>query len=313
MMDTVTLGRTGLEVSVVGLGCGGHSRLGMANGQNESYACRLVTHALDLGINFIDTARAYGTETAVGKAIRGKRNAVVISTKSSARRGERLLSAGDLRDSLELSLRRLGTDYIDIFHLHGVAADQYEHCVEVLIPELERQREIGKIRFLGVTERFGADTNHAMLELSLPDDYFDVVMVGYNLLNPSARISVFPQTLERNIGTLIMFAVRRALSQPQRLREVVDELIELGAVSTQTVDRSDPLGFVAAHPQVRSLVEAAYRFCREEPGVHVTLTGTGNSEHLRENVAAILAPPLPGDITVRLRKIFGDVDTASGN
>lgn len=312
-MDTVTLGRTGLEVSVVGLGCGGHSRLGMANGQNESHACRLVTHALDLGINFIDTARAYGTETAVGKAIRGKRNAVVISTKSSARRGERLLSASDLRESLELSLRRLGTDYIDIFHLHGVAADQYEHCVEVLIPELERQREIGKIRFLGVTERFGADTNHAMLELSLPDDYFDVVMVGYNLLNPSARISVFPQTLERNIGTLIMFAVRRALSQPQRLREVVDGLIEQGAVSTQTVDRSDPLGFVAAHPQIRSLVEAAYRFCREEPGVHVTLTGTGNSEHLRENVAAILAPPLPEEITVRLREIFGDVDTASGN
>lgn len=57
-MQTTTLGRTGLEVSVAGLGCGGHSRLGMAYGKDEAHAAGVVSHALDLGINFIDTARA---------------------------------------------------------------------------------------------------------------------------------------------------------------------------------------------------------------------------------------------------------------
>ncbi len=76
-MQTITLGRTGLDVTVVGLGCGGHSRLGMATGQDEVHATRIVQAALDLGINFIDTARAYGTETAVGNAIRGRRDRVV--------------------------------------------------------------------------------------------------------------------------------------------------------------------------------------------------------------------------------------------
>lgn len=322
-MQTTTLGRTGLRVSVAGLGCGGHSRLGMATGHDEAHATRIVEHALDLGINFIDTARAYGTEVAVGKAIRGRRDAVVISTKSSARQrpagrwpaggGERMLSAADLRESLEKSLGRLGTDYVDVFHLHGVSAAQYEHCSEVLIPELERQRQAGKIRFLGVTERFGADTSHEMLARVLPDDPFDVIMVGFNLLNPSARKSVFPLTQKHAVGTLIMFAVRRALSRPDKLHEVVEGLIEAGRVPADRVDRRDPLGFVSAHPQVRSLVEAAYRFCRHEPDAHVILTGTGDPEHLRENVASILAPPLPDEVSARLAELFGDVDSVSGN
>ena len=81
-MEHVRLGRTGVEVSVAGLGCGGHSRLGMANGHDEAHATRIVEAALDLGIDFIDTARAYGTEVAVGKALHGRRDKVVISTKS---------------------------------------------------------------------------------------------------------------------------------------------------------------------------------------------------------------------------------------
>ena len=81
-MQTVRLGRTGLDVTVAGLGCGGHSRLGMANGHDEAHASRVVDAAIDLGINFFDTARAYGTEGAVGKALRGRRDRVVLSTKA---------------------------------------------------------------------------------------------------------------------------------------------------------------------------------------------------------------------------------------
>jgi aryl-alcohol dehydrogenase-like predicted oxidoreductase len=313
VMQHTTLGRTGLRVSVVGLGCGGHSRLGMAAGRDEVHASGIVAAALDLGINFIDTARAYGTEAAVGNAIRGRRDQVVLSTKALAGAASGLLSARELRESLELSLTRLGTDYIDVFHLHGVLAEQYAHCVDVLVPELDRARQAGKVRFLGITERFGVDTSHAMLTRALADDRFDVIMVGHNMINPSARMTVFPLTRARNVGTLIMFAVRRALTGVDTARAAVSHLIETGAVDASAVDRDDPLGFVTAHRDVKSLVEAAYRFCRHEPGAHVILTGTGNAAHLRENVDAILAAPLPDEIGARLAEIFGGVDSVSGD
>jgi len=124
------------------------------------------------------------------------------------------------------SLGALRTDHIDLYHLHGVTPGQYDHCVAVLIPELKRQQAAGKVRFLGVTEMFGRDTGHEMLVRALPDDQFDVVMTGFNLLNPSARTRVFPMTRARDVGTLIMFAVRRVLSDPAALREVVAQLVE---------------------------------------------------------------------------------------
>ena len=114
-------------------------------------------------------------------------------------------------------------------------------------------------------------------------------------------------------GTLIMFAVRRALTNRDRVTAVVGQLIESGAIDGRAVDRDDPLGFVASHRGVRSLIEAAYRFCRHEPGAHVILTGTGSVGHLRENVEAILAPPLPEELSARLERIFGNVDSVSGD
>lgn len=312
-MQTTILGRTGLEVSVAGLGCGGHSRLGMAQGRSENHAADIVRYALTLGINFIDTARAYGTEEAVGKGIKGTREQVVISTKSSAGRGGSLLSGAEVVKSLELSLSRLQTDYIDVFNLHGVALDQYDWVVKEILPALKRQQEAGKIRFLGVTESFGRDPSHKMLERALPDDFFDVIMVGFNLLNPSARQSVFPLTVKHNVATQIMFAVRRALSQPSALSEVIEQLVTNREIDSALIDRSDPLGFVAAHPEVKSVVEAAYRFCRHEPGATVVLTGTGNKSHLDENVQSILAGPLPREVAKQLVAIFGRVDSVSGN
>lgn len=318
-MQTVRLGRTDIEVSVAGLGCGGHSRLGMRHGANAEEPSRVVAAALDLGIAFIDTARAYGTEEAVGLGVKGRRDQVFISTKASPTgRGQGwndgdLITAGQLAESLEGSLRRLGTDHVDLFNLHGVSLGQYGYCREMLLPELQRQQRAGKIRFLGITEGFGADTRHEMLGRAVPDALFDVVMLGFNLLNPSARKSVFPQTIAHDVGTLIMFAVRRALSHPEVLRETVEGLIARGEVAADAVDRDDPLKFLRDHAEVASEVEAAYRFCRHEPGADVILTGTGSVEHLKANIAAIQAPPLPAELQARLAGVFGAVHSASGN
>jgi aryl-alcohol dehydrogenase-like predicted oxidoreductase len=273
-----------------------------------------VRRALDLGITYIDTARAYGTEEAVGLGLKGRRDEAVISTKAGVGRGERgPVSAADMARYIDESLVKLQTDHIDVFLLHGVTTPQHEHAMKVILPELKKQQAAGKLRFIAASEQFGGDTGHAWLQQALADDPFDVLMVGFNLLNPSARQRVFPKTIRQDVGTLIMFAVREALSRPEELKKVVGELIDRGQVDAGAVDANDPLGFLKDAPGAPSVVEAAYRFCRHEPGAHVILIGTGDPEHLNANVAAILAPPLPPEILVRLEAIFGRVDSVSGN
>ena len=134
-------------------------------------------------------------------------------------------------------------------------------------------------------------------------------MVG---LNQRARESVLRLAHEKGVGVLIMFAVRRALSRPQALRELLAGLVDDGTVDASLAS-DDPLGFVAEHPDVESLVQAAYRFCRHEPGAHVILTGTGDVAHLEANIASIQAPELPGEVADQLNALFGDVDSVSGN
>jgi aryl-alcohol dehydrogenase-like predicted oxidoreductase len=115
-----TLGRTGQKVSVAGLGCGGNSRIGLGK-VPEADSIALVRAAIDLGVNFIDTAENYETEPIVGKAIKGlPRDSVVISTKSLLVKDGQPKSGAAMVASLDASLRKLGTDYVDIFHLHGL-------------------------------------------------------------------------------------------------------------------------------------------------------------------------------------------------
>jgi aryl-alcohol dehydrogenase-like predicted oxidoreductase len=218
-----------------------------------------------------------------------------------------------LRRGLEESLRRLRTDYVDIYFLHGVRPEQYRHAYETFVPVLLRLREEGKIRALGITEAFIFDPQHKMLQQALTADCWDVMMVGFSLLNPSARTRVFPQTQRQNIGVLGMFAVRRALSQPTHLKALLDTLAQNGQITPEICAEENSLGFLTADGAAASIPEAAYRFCRYEPGIHTVLTGTGNIEHLKENITALLKPPLPQPDLQRLERMFGSVDSVSGN
>ena len=313
-MEYITLGKTGLKVSVAGLGCGGPSRLGMRNDpQSTNHAVALVKQALDLGVNFLDTAQTYGTEPIVGKAIAGvPRDRLVISTKKTLPSEDDPDPETEVTKGLEQSLKLLGTDYVDVYHLHGVEPKDYGFAKDRLLPVMQRLKEQGKIRFIGVTEGFVPDPSHQMLQSSLAGNMWDVVMLGFSMLNPSARKTILPTTMETGVGVLNMFAVRRALSQPQRLQALCAELIASKAIA-DGLNRSDPLGFVFQMSDAASLPEAAYRFCRHQPGIHVVLTGTGNPEHLRENVAAILKPPLPAPVLRKLDHLFGSLDSLTGN
>ncbi|MEO1020210.1 MAG: aldo/keto reductase, partial [Pseudomonadota bacterium] len=310
-LQYTTLGRTGLKVSVAGLGCGGFSRLGQGSGKSEAESIAVVRAALDEGVNFFDTAENYKTEEIVGKAIKGApRDEVVISTKTNPRRGFGAKETGprtaeDIVASLDASLKRLDIETIDVFHLHGVAPAVYPEVAEYLVPELLKERDKGKFKHLGITETSPGDPEQKMLPMAVKDDHFDVIMVAFHMLHQRAREVVFPLTLERKVGTLIMFAVRVLFSTPGRIHETVQGLVADGLLPQELANDPEPLGFLLHENGGRNIIDAAYRFCRHEPGTDIILFGTGNKDHVKSNVQSICAPPLPVGDVERLYKTFG--------
>jgi aryl-alcohol dehydrogenase-like predicted oxidoreductase len=273
----------------------------------------LVRQALDLGVNLLDTAEQYVTEDIVGDALSGvPRDQVILCSKRSTWATGPPPRPKDVIASLEASLRRLRIDYLDIYHLHGVRPQIYAEARDTLVPVLQRMRDQGKIRFLGITEAFELDPAHIMAQDALEDDCWDVMMIGFNLLHQTARRLIFPRTIEKDIGTIIMFAVRRALSRPERLREVLTDLRERGKID-EDLPKQNPLGFLVYPGGAESVADAAYRFCRHEPGAHVILSGTGDIEHLKSNLASLNREDLPPADRARLQTLFARVDDVVGD
>jgi L-galactose dehydrogenase len=304
-MQYTTLGRTGLKVSVAGLGCGGFSRLGLGTGQSADHAVGIIRRALDLGVNLIDTAAVYGTEDVVGAALQGvPRDSVVVCTKASKPAGDAAFGVDKVIDSLEGSLRRLRLDHVDVFQLHAVAPAAYDHVRDNVAPALLKQRDKGKFRFLGITETAPNDPGQIMLNRATQDDCWDTAMLAFHLMDQVARTQVFPHTLANRIGTLMMFAVRSIFARPAQLAATMRDLAAAGEVPAWLAESDDPLGFLV-HPEgASSLTDAAYRYVRHEPGADVVLFGTGDAEHLKTNVASILKPPLPDADRAKLQDLF---------
>ena len=311
-MQTTVLGRTGLRVTVAGLGCGGFSRIGVAK-YGVEHAAGIVRAAYDAGVTFFDTATAYGTETAVGLGLKGlPRDSYVLSTKFPYNAPEGLQGPEALTRTLDESLRALGTDYVDVYHIHGVVQEDYPWVRDTLVPAMLRAKEKGKIRFLGITERFAVDTSHEMFRLALPENHFDVIMTGYNLLNPSAADSVLPLTIQNDVGVLCMFAVRSSLSNPEQLKVDLGRILARGQGGEGLSDDGHALDFLLEPGVAQSIMEAAYRFCRHTPGIGVVLTGTGEKAHLMDNLRSLEEPKLPQNVLDRLAALFGGVDCVSG-
>jgi len=204
-LPTRPLGRTGLEVSILGLG--GHH---VAVSGSEANARRLVETALEEGINFFDTAESYGrgaSERWLGKALAGARKSVVLMTKTYAPT-ER--SAESARRHLEESLSRLRTDYLDLWQLHSVqSAEDVDRAfgpggaMEFI---LESQRA-GSVRFVGVTGHATPEAHRRALEYWDRGIRFDVMQLPVNPLDyhqQSFTRQVLPMLVERGIGVIAM-------------------------------------------------------------------------------------------------------------
>jgi L-galactose dehydrogenase len=306
-MQYTTLGRTNLRVSVAGLGCGGNSRLGLGNGRSEREAVALVRAAIDLGINFFDTAEAYATEAVLGEALGDlPRDGVVVSSKSRILDAEgQRLSSDAVISNLEQSLRRLRVDHIDVYFLHAVHVTHYDYALHELVPALIEQQRRGKIRHLGISETPPRDPDQAMLRRALDDSCWDVLMLAFHMMNQGARASVFPRSAAQCVGTLLMFVVRNIFSRPDVLRDTVEKLVRDGSLPESFRNQAAPLDFLIHEAGASSLTDAAYRFARHEPGADVVLFGTGDEGHLRRNVESLLKPPLPSADIEKLHCLFG--------
>ncbi len=303
-MEYTTLGRTGLSVSVAGLGCGGNSRVGLGRGATTEECVDLVRTAIDLGVNFLDTAENYGTEEIVGQAAKFyDRDKLVISTKSLFKGNE--ASPDDVTRKIDEALQRLDMDYVDIFHFHAVRPDAYNRTRDVLAPALLRAKEQGKVRFAGITETGPNDPDQKMLSQAVHEEPWDVIMLAYSLLNQNARKAIFPTTQDRAIGTLLMFVVRNVFSRPDNRRETFKKLVADGHLPAEFNSVDDPLAFLVQEGGATSITDAAYRFARHEAGADVILFGTGNKDHVQQNIDSILRPPLAPEFVERLHGTFG--------
>lgn len=305
-MDYVRLGRSAVIVSVVGLGGGSSSRFGLTKGGTKSEALRLIRTALEEGITLFDGAGICGgVDALMAEGLAGDRQKAVVSTKVhlgpnswpfaearfanqvsswAARRRGLVCSGPTLRRRVEQTLKALRTDYIDVLHLHAVSPAQYPLAVARVLPELVKMKQEGTIRATGITESFISDPEHAMLRAALREASFDTVMVGLSPRNSSGAETVLPAAAKAGVGVFGMFVLRDLLGPSAQAS-------------------SDDLGRLLAETGM-TLSELAFRYCRHQPGMSAVLTGTGNPVHLRQNIAAALAPPLPSSVLDRLRLLY---------
>ena len=305
------LGRTGLDVSLVSLGTGGPSNFGQRTGSSYQDQYDLVHAALDMGVNFFDTASAYrDSEELLGRTLADvPRDRYIVATKASPfdrADGSRVLPAGEVVRQCERSLQRMQTGVIDLYQLHGVLPQSYDEVVEKLYPALEGLRRDGKIRFIGVTELFFSAPGHEMLVRAVPEGLWDSVMLKYGVLNQAAARDVLPLCAQHDVGVLNMAPVRVKLTRPAELRELLDDWTARGLLAPDALPAADPLAWLV-QGEVDSVISAGYKFAAEPAAITTVLTGTSSIAHLRSNAAAILGPPLPPEHTRRLQDVFGSI------
>jgi aryl-alcohol dehydrogenase-like predicted oxidoreductase len=277
----------------------------------QSEQTSLVHRALDLGVNFIDTSAEYGdSEAILGRALDGvPRDSYYLCTKwPSSMNGELIEDPQLLADSVERSLDRLATDHVDVMMFHGPLSADYTAIVERFYSTMERLREQGKIRHIGLSTQYVSEPAQGAAELAmkLNPQLWDVLMLKYGLLNQSLAKEVLPLAIEHGVGIMNMAAVRVKLPDPDLLQQLMHEWAEEGYIERGELSEDDPLGWLV-HDEVTSVVAAGYKFAADHPAISTVVTGTSSEAHLEENAAALEKPYLSADDTRRAKELFGDI------
>jgi L-galactose dehydrogenase len=295
------LGNTGVDVSLLSYGTGGPSKFGQNTGLDDAGRAALISRALELGVNLFDTAEAYGeAEAMLGRAIKGHaRDSYLIATKWSYKVGDSLVTDPDeITRQLEQSLERLETDYVDIFQIHAVMPDDIDYIAENYIPAMQRLKDQGKTRFIGITEMIIQDPKHTAMAISMErhPDVWDSVMLKYGIMNQWAAKDSLPIAANTATGILNMAPVRLTLTRPEKLNERMTEWGESeGGNTLDWLSGGDP----------SALILKGYQFAAEPEAVTTVISGTSSIAHLEQNVAA-LDGTLSDEESEKLVAAYGD-------
>jgi aryl-alcohol dehydrogenase-like predicted oxidoreductase len=302
-MEFRQLGYSGLKVPAISFGTGtfgGAGEFFKAWGSSDvAEATRLVDICLEAGVNLFDTADIYSqgvSEEILGKAVEGRRNQVLISTKATFPMGEGPNDKGSSRyhliEACEASLRRLGTDHIDIYHLHGF--DALTPAEEVL-STLDTLVKSGKVRYIACSNFSGW---HLMKSLSVSERYGWARYVGhqvyYSLVSREYEWELMPLALDQKVGALVWSPlgwgrltgkIRRGQPLPaeSRLHKTAEQGPPIPEEHLYKV--VDALDEIAKETE-KSIPQVALNWLLQRPTISTVIIGARNEEQLRQNLAA---------------------------
>jgi len=323
-MEYRMLGKTGLRVSALGFGCGNVGGL-MIRGApaDQEHA---VARAMELGINYFDTAPSYGngqSEQHLGRVLKTLNAEVYVGTKFRVEPTELGEVRGAITRSLETSLRRLARERVDLLQLHNHIASQRHNgelgvrdLLEAVVPTLQALRQQGKLRFYGITGLGDTAALHQVLGAGV----LDTVQVCYNLLNPSAGFAVPAGFPAQDFSRLL------ARAQEQQMGVIGIRVLAAGALSGATarhpiavpsvapiasgpdyatdVQRAQVLRALVQEGHAQDLIEAALRFAMSNTAVSTVLSGYSSLEHLEHAIASVAKGPLSAAALERLSTLW---------
>ena len=317
-MEHSILGRTGLSVSRAGFGGGG---IGQVWGPTtEAESIRSVHRALEHGITFFDVAPAYGdgkAEEALGKALAGRSEQVVVATKVRLRTDDMDDVAGAVRRSVEASLTRLQRESVDVLHVHNRFTEHRGEAPnsltgdDVLGPVLDAYREVqraGKTRFIGLS---AMDHHVPTMHRLIDSGEYDTVLAYYNLLNTTAQLSkplgaevfdngqIIPRARSQGMGIIgirshAAGALTPALDRPPAPGDALMEA---------DLRKADMLDFLL-DGHIESLSQAAMVFSLMNADIDTTVPGVKNAAEAEEIARCADLPPIPGAHLQRLQQLY---------
>jgi aryl-alcohol dehydrogenase-like predicted oxidoreductase len=311
-MEMRTFGRTGLQISMLGFGCGAVGGL-MVRGAPEDQE-RAVARALEAGVNYFDTAAMYGngeSEKNLGRVLAKLKPDVVVGTKVRIPSADFGRIGAAVAGSLEASLQRMGREQVDIFHLHnaittngGGESLSAKTVLDEIVPAFEKLRQQGKTRFLGITAVGDSAALHQVIDARA----FDSAQVSCNMLNPSAG-SVLPdgypaqdyglmfdRTQAAGVGVVgIRVLAGGALSGAAERHPIASPPPDpIGSANTYDRDlqRARRLLPLVQQGHAGSLPEAAVRFAITHPAMGTILVGMATLAEFEQALAAVNKGPL---------------------
>ena len=287
LIDKRPLGNTDMHVTRLGVGL---SEIG--SGVSERTASDVLNTALDAGINFLDTAECYDdSEDLVGKAVSHRRSEFFLATKTGHAwdgYSGKDWAVKTVRDSIDRSLKRLKTDYIDLVQLHSCSVDILKKGEVIEI--LQEAKQAGKTRYIG----YSGDNDAAMW--AVESGLFDTLQTSFNLVDQKARFGLFEKAKSKNMGIIVKRPIANgawgAMKSPsgyaQGYFERSQKMLELGEIPEAPDDR----------------ILLALGFTLEHDEVDVAIVGTKTPKYMQKNVEMLKQLPISEKAMAELHRRF---------